>query len=278
MRRFATHAPAFEPGAVEPGVRSFWERIDAFRAPDAPAPGQASFSMVLPPPNVTGVLHVGHALTVAIQDAVARHRRMRGEAVCWVPGLDHAGIATQTVVERNLMATRGLTRHDIGREAFLEEAHAWQRSSGGTIESQLELLGTSVDWSRRVYTLDDAHSAAVAEAFVRLHERGLIYRGERMINWCPHLSTALSDIEVDYVELAGTSRVTIPTRDGGTRAVECGAIDTFAYPLAAPDGSPAAAADGSAHGTIEVSTTRLETMLGDVGIAVHSGCVYFIYR
>ena len=185
-RHARTPASSFDPSAVEPGVRAFWERIDAFKAPaeaDVPA-YRAPFSMVLPPPNVTGVLHVGHALTVAIQDAVARHRRMRGDAVCWVPGLDHAGIATQSVVERNLMASRGLSRHDIGRAAFVDEAHEWQRRSGGRIESQLTLLGASVDWSRRVYTLDDAHSDAVAEAFVRLHKRGLIYRGERMINWC----------------------------------------------------------------------------------------------
>ena len=169
----------FDPAALrEAEVYAHWDRIGV-SAGGAPAPGQGSFSMVLPPPNVTGQLHVGHALTVTIQDALARWRRMRGDAVLWVPGLDHAGIATQSVVERQLQRERGLTRHDLGRDAFLEEVWRWHGRYGSRITSQLTRLGASLDWPREVFTLDAQRSEAVTEAFVRLHERGLVYRAPR---------------------------------------------------------------------------------------------------
>jgi len=199
--------------------------------------GKEKFSMVIPPPNVTGVLHVGHALNATLQDIVCRWKRMKGFEVCWVPGTDHAGIATQWVVEREL-AKEGLTRHDIGREKFLERVWEWKERYGGRIINQLKRLGTSCDWSRERFTMDEGFSKAVRKAFVTLYREGLIYRGKRLINWCPRCHTALSDLEVEHIE-------------------EEGNLWYIRYPLK------------RGNGYIVVATTRPETMLGDVAVAVN---------
>src|SRR5436190_3459124 len=195
--------------------------------------------MVLPPPNVTGSLHLGHALTASIEDVLARWKRMSGFNVCWMPGIDHAGIATQMVVERELQKKEGKSRHDLGREEFLKRVRRWKEQSGNRIAQQHRALGASLDWERERFTMDEESSRAVREAFVRLYEDGLLYRAERLINWCVKDGTALSDLEVDHEE--------------GVKSE----LYKFAYPLA----------DGS--GEIVVATTRVETMLGDTAVAVH---------
>ena len=199
--------------------------------------GKESFSMVIPPPNVTGVLHVGHALNNTLQDILVRYQRMCGKNTLWVPGTDHAGIATQNVVERQL-AAEGKSRHDLGRERFIERVWQWREESGGQIINQLKRLGCSCDWDRERFTMDEGLSRAVREVFVRLHEEGLIYRGDYIINWCPRCHTALADLEVEHE----------PTD---------GKLYHIRYPFA----------DGSGH--VVVATTRPETMLGDTGVAVH---------
>ena len=221
--------------------------------------------MILPPPNVTGVLHVGHALTVALQDSLARWHRMRGDRVLWVPGLDHAGIATQSVVEKRLAATSGgsITRHDLGREEFLKQVWEWREEHGRRIIEQLQGLGASLDWEHEFFTLDEMRSRAVTEAFVRLHEAGLVYRRERHVNWCCALRTTISDIEVDRTSLrqGGERLGPIPGHDPNS-TFEFGVMSRFAYPVI----------DENGHETGEelvVATTRLETMLGDVAVAVH---------
>lgn len=211
--------------------------------------------MVLPPPNVTGSLHVGHALTATLQDALARFHRMEGRRVLWVPGLDHAGIATQHVVEQRL-ARRGLHRADLGRDAFVREVWNWKEEHGGRIGEQHRRLGASLDWGREVFTLDEERGEAVTEAFVRLFDDGLIYRRRRLVNWCPHLRTAVSDIEVEHADVPARGALRLPGRE---RPVEFGVIHNFFYRL-----------DGGAPGEgLEVSTTRPETMPGDVAVAVH---------
>jgi valyl-tRNA synthetase len=227
--------PTYDPAAVEAGWYDIWEKSGVF-APEHNPDGKP-FCIVLPPPNVTGVLHMGHALNHLIHDVIIRRKRMQGFKVLWLPGMDHAGIATQTVVEREI-GTEGLTRHDLGREAFVEQVWAWKRKSGGTITTQMRQLGDSVDWSRERFTMDEGLSAAVREVFVRLYEKDLIYRGNRIINWCPQDHTALSDIEVEYEDTAGE-------------------LVYINYPFT----------DGSGH--LTVATTRAETMLGDTGVAVH---------
>ncbi len=202
-----------------------------------PSSGPPVFSMVIPPPNVTGVLHIGHALNDTLQDILVRYKRMDGYNTLWVPGTDHAGIATQNVVERQL-AAEGLTRHDVGREAFIERVWRWKEQSGGRIIEQLKRLGCSCDWSRERFTMDEGLSRAVREVFVRLYEEGLIYKGDYIINWCPRCHTALADIEVDH-----------DPREGRLWHIR--------YPLE----------DGSGH--VTVATTRPETMLGDTAVAVH---------
>ncbi len=204
-----------------------------------PSAGPPAFSMVIPPPNVTGVLHIGHALNNTLQDILVRYKRMDGFNTLWVPGTDHAGIATQNVVERQL-AQEGLTRHDVGREAFIERVWKWKAQSGGRIIEQLKRLGCSCDWTRERFTMDDGLSRAVREVFVRLYEEGLIYKGDYIINWCPRCHTALADIEVDH-----------EPRDGRLWYIR--------YPLE----------DGSGH--LTVATTRPETMLGDTAVAVNPG-------
>jgi valyl-tRNA synthetase len=225
----------YDPKAVEGPTYQRWLEMGAFRA-DASS-DRPRFSMALPPPNVTGSLHIGHALDHTIQDYLARMHRMRGDEVLWLPGMDHAGIATQNVVEREL-AKEGLTRFDLGREKFVERVWAWKAESGGRILGQMQRLGDSVDLSRERFTMDEGLSRAVREVFVSLYEQGLLYRGQRIINWCPRCLTALSDIEVEHEEVEGE-------------------LAYLRYPLA----------DGS--GSLVVATSRAETMLGDTGVAVH---------
>ena len=223
----------YSPEDIEADIYADWERLGCF----APAGAGEPYCIMLPPPNVTGTLHMGHAFQDTIMDALTRLHRMRGRDTLWQPGTDHAGIATQMVVERQLNAA-GEHRRELGREEFVRRVWAWKQASGDTIERQLKRLGASVDWSRHKFTMDPELSRAVTEAFVRLHEEGLIYRGKRLVNWDPVLHTALSDLEVVTEE-------------------ELGKLWHFRYPLA----------DGA--GELVVATTRPETMLGDTAVAVH---------
>ncbi|RWS05960.1 Valine--tRNA ligase-like protein, partial [Dinothrombium tinctorium] len=213
------------------------------------------FVMVIPPPNVTGSLHLGHALTMSVEDAITRWHRMKGRTTIWAPGCDHAGIATQVVVEKKLMREKQLTRHDLGREKFVEEVWNWKNEKGDKIYEQLKLMGCSVDWDRNTFTLDPKMSRAVTEAFVRLHERGLIYRSYRLVNWSCTLRSAISDIEVDKIDLNGRTLLSVP---GYESKVEFGVLISFAYPV-----------EGEGNDEIVVATTRIETMLGDTAVAVH---------
>jgi valyl-tRNA synthetase len=255
-------APAYYPRSVEAAWYDWWESQGFFRTSASSAytvtDPSKRFVMVMPPPNVTGTLHLGHTLMCAIQDCLTRWHRMKGHVTLWVPGTDHAGIATQTVVERKLMREQNLTRHDLGRQKFVEYVWAYKQEYGGRICDQLRRLGASVDWSREQFTMNEQLSRAVTEAFVRLYERGLIYRGTRLVNWCCRLRTALSDIEVEYVDIPGRELRRVPGHDA---EVEVGVLTHFAYPLASP------APDGTRE--LVVATTRLETMLGDVAVAVH---------
>eukprot|EP01138_Halocafeteria_seosinensis_P014005 gb/GECG01014301.1/.p1 GENE.gb/GECG01014301.1/~~gb/GECG01014301.1/.p1 ORF type:complete len:1058 (+),score=114.58 gb/GECG01014301.1/:1-3174(+) len=255
--KYTPMAETYDPTAVEKDLYQWWEESGVFEANRGIG---KPFSMVIPPPNVTGALHIGHALTVTIQDCLVRWRRMHGDDVLWIPGLDHAGIATQSVVERNLEKTRGLNRHDLGRDEFVKEVYKWNDKYGGRICEQLKRLGASLNWDRQVFTLDEKRNQAVKETFVRLWRQGLVYRGTRMVNWCPHLQTALSDIEVDVAHIASPTKLKVPSRNGGERLVEVGWMETFCYPVVDPRGRIS---------LLEVSTTRLETMLGDVALAVH---------
>ena len=227
--------PAYDPQQVEAHWYARWEAAGVFRPEQNP--GGPPYCIVIPPPNVTGSLHMGHALNMAIQDALIRRKRMQGYAALWVPGTDHAGIATQNVVERQL-AGEGLTRHHLGREAFIERVWDWKHRYGGRISEQMRRLGYSCDWTRERFTMDEGLSRAVRTVFVRLYEQGIIYRGRRVINWCPRCHTALSDIEVEHEDVTGE-------------------LVYIEYPFA----------DGP--GGIEVATTRAETMLGDTAVAVH---------
>jgi valyl-tRNA synthetase len=225
----------YEPRAVEDRWYKLWVERRYFHAD--PAKGGQPFSIVIPPPNVTGVLHMGHALNNTLQDALIRWKRMKGYNALWMPGTDHAGIATQNVVERQL-AQEGTTRHALGREKFVQRVWHWREESGGTIINQLKRLGASCDWERERFTMDEGLSRAVREVFVRLYEEGLIYRGDYIINWCPRCMTALSDLEVEYEEKAGK-------------------LYYITYPLVGGGGG------------ITVATTRPETMLGDTAVAVN---------
>jgi valyl-tRNA synthetase len=250
-------AKAYDPAAVEPDLYDDWSSAGLFHAePDGPG---EPYSIVIPPPNVTGSLHVGHALDNTIQDVIIRRERMRGKNAVWVPGTDHAGIATQNVVEKQLV-DEGTDRHTVGREAFLERVWQWREESGGQILTQLRRLGASCDWDREAFTFDEPRSNAVREVFVSLYEQGLIYRGNRLINWCPRCNTALSDIEVEHEDTVGElARFTYPLvpTDPTTPGVD-------------RDRAGGAEAQPSTHGAgIEVATTRAETMLGDTAIAVH---------
>ncbi|KAG2537114.1 hypothetical protein PVAP13_9NG250300 [Panicum virgatum] len=245
-------AKQYSPAAVEKSWYAWWESSRYFEA-DA-ASSKPPFVIVQPPPNVTGVLHIGHAITAAIEDAIIRWRRMSGYNALWVPGMDHAGIATQVVVEKKLMREKNLSRHNVGREKFLCEVLKWKEQHGGAILKQLRILGASLDWSRECFTMDELRSKAVTEAFVRLYKDGLIYRAHRLVNWDCTLRTAISDIEVDHEDLAGETSLEVP---GYKSPVQFGVLISFAYPLE------------EGLGEIIVATTRIETMLGDTAIAVH---------
>ena len=233
----------FDPAAVERRISALWEDARAFEAGRPDRAGAEPFTIVIPPPNVTGVLHMGHALNNTLQDILCRFERMRGRDVLWQPGTDHAGIATQMVVERQLAERQEPGRRAMGREKFLARVWQWKQESGGAIVNQLRRLGASCDWSRERFTMDDGLSQAVRKVFVALHRDGLIYRDKRLVNWDPKLLTAVSDIEV------------VPTETKGH-------LWHFRYPIVDAAGAPTGE-------SIVVATTRPETMLGDTGVAVH---------
>ncbi|RUQ70267.1 valine--tRNA ligase [Azospirillum doebereinerae] len=226
----------YRPAEVEEKHYRLWEESGVFAADTRS--NEKPYTIMMPPPNVTGSLHMGHALTFTIQDLLTRYQRMRGRDALWQPGTDHAGIATQMVVERNL-AKEGKTRHDFGRKAFIDKVWEWKAESGGTITRQLRRLGASPDWAKERFTMDEGLSRAVAKVFVELHRQGLIYKDKRLVNWDPKLHTAISDLEVEQKEIKGN-------------------LWHFRYPI-----------DGEEGRFIVVATTRPETMLGDTGVAVH---------
>ncbi len=247
----------YDSAAVEPRIAKIWDDEDAFRAGAGAKPGADSFCIVIPPPNVTGSLHMGHALNNTLQDIMVRFERMRGKDVLWQPGMDHAGIATQMVVERKLME-RQLHRREMGREAFIDQVWEWKAESGGLIFNQLKRLGASCDWSRERFTMDEGLSKAVLEVFVSLYKEGLIYKDKRLVNWDPKLLTAISDLEVEQVEMAGNLwHLRYPLEEGVT----------YQHPIAFDaDGK---ATEWETRDYLVVATTRPETMLGDTGVAVH---------
>ena len=226
---------AYEPQEVEAHWRKHWEEAKTF-TPDLSAPGDP-YSIVIPPPNVTGILHIGHALNQTLQDILCRHARQKGKNVLWIPGTDHAGIATQNVVERAL-AKEGKTRHDVGREDFIKRVWEWKKQYGGQILEQIKELGSSVDWTREAFTMDDNLARAVRKVFVQLYKEGLIYKGKYIVNWCPRCHTALADDEVDHIDTKGS-------------------LWHVRYDFA----------DGS--GSVTIATTRPETILGDSAVCVH---------
>ncbi|XP_071802755.1 valine--tRNA ligase-like [Asterias amurensis] len=250
---------AYSPSYVEAAWYAWWEKSGFFK----PEYGRKSvkepnpkgvFMICIPPPNVTGSLHVGHALTNAVEDTLTRWHRMRGETTLWNPGCDHAGIATQVVVEKKLWREKKLSRHDLGREKFVEEIWKWKNEKGDRIYNQLRLMGSSVDWDRACFTMDPKLVKAVQEAFVRMHDDGTIYRSNRLVNWSCTLKSAISDIEVEKRELPGRALLFVP---GYEEKVEFGVLVYFAYKVEGSDDE------------ITVATTRIETMLGDTAVAVH---------
>jgi valyl-tRNA synthetase len=229
----------FEPSTVEPRIAKAWSDADCFAAGRPERRDAPGFCIVIPPPNVTGSLHIGHALNNTLQDVLCRYWRMKGRDVLWQPGTDHAGIATQMMVERKLAAENRTDRRSMGRDAFLKEVWVWKEQSGGTIVNQLKRLGASCDWSRERFTMDPGLSEAVLKVFVDLYGQKLIYKDRRLVNWDPKLLTAISDLEVEQKEVKGH-------------------LWYFNYPLA---NDPSV--------MITVATTRPETMLGDTAVAVH---------
>src|SRR5215831_18137389 len=225
----------YNPAAVEEALYARWEKAGAFAA--HPESRAKPYTIMMPPPNVTGSLHMGHALTFTLQDILIRYHRMKGLDALWQPGTDHAGIATQMVVERQIELEQ-TNRHKLGRAKFVERVWQWKEESGGAITRQLRRLGASVDWSRERFTMDEGLSAAVLKVFVELYRKGLIYRDKRLVNWDPKLNTAISDLEVEQREVKGQ-------------------LWHLKYPIEGSDQF------------IVVATTRPETMLGDTGIAVH---------
>ncbi len=247
----------YDPASVEDRIYAAWQDANCFAAGAGSKPGAESFSIVIPPPNVTGSLHIGHALNNTIQDVLVRFERMRGKDVLWQPGTDHAGIATQMVVERMLMETQQPSRRDMGREKFLEKVWEWKGQSGGTILNQLKRLGASCDWSRERFTMDEGLSRAVLKVFVQLYKEGLIYRDKRLVNWDPHFETAISDLEVENIEVDGLMwHFKYPLAGG----------ETYRYVEKDEDGNVIFEEE---RDYISIATTRPETMLGDGAVAVH---------
>ncbi len=235
----------YQPASIEGPTYRLWEEAGAFAAGRPDRAGARPFAIVIPPPNVTGSLHMGHALNNTLQDVLVRFERMRGRDVLWQPGTDHAGIATQMVVERQLMERQEPNRRDLGRDEFVRRVWQWKVESGGLIINQLKRLGASCDWSRERFTMDEGLSRAVRKVFVDLYRAGLIYKDKRLVNWDPKLLTAISDLEVEQVEVKGH-------------------LWHLRYPLEGRDFDPA---DPTTY--IVVATTRPETMLGDTAVAVH---------
>lgn len=247
----------YDAASVEPRIYDNWEKAEAFRAGRNAKAGADPYCIVIPPPNVTGSLHMGHALNNTLQDVLVRLERMRGRDVLWQAGTDHAGIATQMVVERQLAERGGPGRREMGREAFLNCVWGWKQESGGTIIGQLKRLGASCDWSRERFTMDEGLSEAVLEVFVRLHKEGLIYKGKRLVNWDPHFETAISDLEVENIEVDGHFwHFKYPLADG----------ETYEYIEKDEDGDVILR---ETRDYISIATTRPETMLGDGAVAVH---------
>ncbi|MBR5280820.1 MAG: class I tRNA ligase family protein, partial [Clostridia bacterium] len=235
MKKGENMAKVYEPAGVETRIYKNWEDKGYFKGVADPA--KKPFTIVIPPPNITGQLHMGHALDNTLQDILIRFKRMQGYAALWLPGTDHASIATEAKIV-DALAKEGLTKEEIGREEFLKRAWAWKEQYGGRIVQQLRSLGASCDWSRERFTMDEGLSAAVLEVFTRLYKKGLIYKGERITNWCPHCNTSISDIEIEYKE-------------------DDGFFWHIRYPYA----------DGS--GSLTIATTRPETLLGDTAVAVN---------
>ena len=260
----------YQPAEIEPRIHDEWERAGAFKCGRADRESAARYTIVIPPPNVTGSLHMGHALNNTLQDVLCRFERMRGKDVLWQPGTDHAGIATQMVVERKLAADKQPGRRELGREEFLRRVWAWKEESGGTILNQLKRLGASCDWSRERFTMDEGLSKAVVKVFVELYRAGLIYKDKRLVNWDPKFQTAISDLEVVQVEAKGSLQWSI--EDGAPLDAAAlakalarspgGHMYHFRYPLKQPIA-------GYDKDYVVVATTRPETMLGDTGVAVH---------
>ncbi|NJM97456.1 MAG: class I tRNA ligase family protein [Phormidesmis sp. RL_2_1] len=230
-----TLASQYDPTMTESKWQEYWERNEVFKAD--PSQGGEPFCVMIPPPNVTGSLHMGHAFEETLIDTVVRYQRMKGRNTLWLPGTDHASIAVSAIID-NELRSQNKTRSDIGRQQYLARAWEWKTESGGTIVNQLRKLGVSVDWSRERFTMDDGLSTAVLTAFNQLYEEGLIYRGSYMVNWCPASQSAVSDLEVENIEVDGH-------------------LWHFRYPLT------------HGEGELEVATTRPETMLGDTAVAVN---------
>lgn len=248
--------PLFDPAKAEQKIYQDWEKSGAFQPKSDP--DADPYCIVIPPPNVTGSLHMGHALNNTLQDILIRFERLRGKSVLWQPGMDHAGIATQMVVERQLAEEGNAGRRDMGREAFVDKVWQWKEQSGGTIGKQLRRLGASCDWSRERFTLDDGLSDAVRKVFVQMHKDGLIYRAKRLVHWDPHFQTAISDIEVEQVEKQGHFWHFKYLLEGG---------ETYEFPIEHDeDGKPT---KWETRDYISIATTRPETMLGDGAVAVH---------
>src|SRR3954468_14774115 len=235
----------YQPSDIEARISAVWEAAQAFRAGRPERRDAEPFSIVIPPPNVTGSLHMGHALNNTLQDVLCRFERMRGRDVLWQPGTDHAGIATQMVVERQLMERKEPSRREMGREAFLDRVWTWKAESGGTLVNQLKRLGASCDWSRERFTMDEGLSEAVIKVFVQLYREGLIYKDKRLVNWDPKLLTAISDLEVQQIEVKGH-------------------LWHLRYPLEGKTFNPEDPAS-----FIVVAPTRPQTLLGDSGVAVN---------
>ncbi|HEX4757311.1 MAG TPA: class I tRNA ligase family protein, partial [Terracidiphilus sp.] len=264
---------AYDPTAIEDRWAEYWVHEKLFAQPtpneNDPQAGEP-FTILLPPPNVTGRLHMGHMLNQTEMDILTRWRRMSGRRALWLPGTDHAGIATQMMVERQL-AEEGTTRQKLGREAFVERVWEWKRHYGGAILDQMKRLGASVDWQREYFTMDERLSVAVREAFVRLHEQGLIYRGAYIVNWCPRCQTAISDLEVVYDEHKGHLwEIRYPVLHPADEDLSAGTPVLHPADEDLSAGTPVLGGDGKDTGEfLTVATTRPETMLGDVAVAIH---------